>query len=175
MFTIATITLEGILRVVLYAALILLFLAACLGLIGCKSPLQQALDPDATVHTPVPIARPAIVIEETATLFTWQFLARNGVMVHKSPMAYRDIGDLIAHYAHVRRLMVQASSPTTITRAPGDGGKFRWSLYDEATGERVEISDQPFASANAARDNYDDLRTAVLDCPPDDLDRSLLP
>lgn len=171
MFTIATITLEGILRVVLYAVLILLFLAACLGLIGCKSPLQQALDPDA----PVPSARPALAVDETSGLFTWQYLGRNGVMVHQSHMAYRERGDLIAHYAHVRRLMVQAGIPTTITRAPDDGGKFRWSLYDETTGERVEVSDQPFASANAARNNYVTLRAAVLDCPPQDLDETTIP
>ena len=40
---------------------------------------------------------------------------------------------------------------------------------------RLEMSDQPFASANAARENYADLREAVLNCPPQDLDESLLP
>lgn len=165
-----TITLDQVLRGLGLLIIILIVTGVGLSVVGCNSPLRP---PTSDLRPPPAVARPAIVIEETATLFTWQFLA--GVMVHKSPMAYREIGDLIAHYAHVRRLMVQASSPTTITRAPGDGGKFRWSLYDEATGERVEISDQPFASANACRDNYDDLRTAVLDCPPDDLDRSLLP
>ena len=168
MFTIATITLEGIRNFIIACAFIALFAGLLLFAVGCNSPLRAP-------RSPPSIARPAIVIEETASLFTWQFLARNGVMVHKSPMAYREIGDLIAHYAHVRRLMVQASSPTTIQQYKGDAGKFRWALFDETTGERVEISDQPFASANACRDNYDDLRAAVLDCPPDDLDRSLLP
>lgn len=168
MFSMANVTLEGIRDFIIACAIIALCTGLLLSTTGCNSTLRVPDSPPKSV-------RPAVAVDESTGFFSWQFLARNGVMVHQSTRAFRERGDLLAHYANVRRLMVQAVRPTTITRAPDDNGRFRWSLYDEPTGERVEISDQAFATPNAARENYDDLRTAVLDCPPQDLDETTIP
>ena len=172
--------LSAFLRVILVLTALVIISALILISTGCRVPcLRHAND-----ISQVP-ARPHLCTVEPAGFFSWGFIARNGVTVHKSNVDHTSKEGVIAHYAAVRNNMVQKGSPDHIVRFPEDEGGFRWILNeglasakgvtDPDASMRLEMSDQPFASANAARDNYTTLREAVLDCPPQDLDESLLP
>lgn len=179
MNTIATLTLGPTLRGLLLLLLVALISVIIILASGCRVLFQPA---QAVIQTP---ARPHLCTVEPAGFFSWGFIARNGVTVHKSNVDHTSKAGVIAHYAAVRNTMVQKGSPDHIVRFPEDGGGFRWILNeglarakdvtDPDASIRLELSDQPFASANAARDNYTTLREAVLNCPPQDLDESLLP
>lgn len=180
MNTLATITLGHTLRGLLLLLLVALICVIIIMASGCRVLFRP--ESAGVIQTP---ARPHLCAVDPAGFFSWGYIARNGVIVHASNRAHADKADAIAHYATVRNAMVQKGSPDRIVRFPEDGGGFRWILNeglasakgvtDPDASMRLEMSDQPFATANAARDNYTTLREAVLDCPPQDLDESLLP
>lgn len=173
MNTLATITLGHTLRGLLLLLLVALICVIIIMASGCRVLFR----PESAGAIQVP-ARPHLCTVEPAGFFSWGFIARNGVTVHKSNVDHTSKEGVIAHYAAVRNNMVQKGSPDHIVRFPEDEGGFRWILLEGPSGDestRLEMSDQPFATANAARDNYTTLREAVLDCPPQDLDESLLP
>ena len=180
MNTIATITLGHTIRGLLLLLLVALICVIIIMASGCRVLFRP--ESDGAIQVP---ARPHLCTVEPAGFYSWGFIARNGVTVHKSNVDHTSKEGVIAHYAAVRNNMVQKGSPDRIVRLPEDGGGFRWILNeglarskditDPDASMRLEMSDQPFASANAARENYADLREAVLNCPPQDLDESLLP
>lgn len=128
------------------------------GLTGCYSPQKAAAKP----------ARPHLVFDSGTHMWNTGFVAANGTEVWASNRAFADKGEAIAHYSEVRRRMVNSSSPDMIVRMKDEGMRYRWKLF--AAGGTLETSDQSFATSNAARENYRDLREAVLNCPPQDLD-----
>jgi hypothetical protein len=166
MNVLAAITLADLGRLIIACLLLMALSAGLLILTGCKIPGRK---PPIAALNPV---RPHTFVDENG-LHSWGFLARNGVDVHVSDRSFADRADLVAHYALVRDIMGHADAPTTITRR--SDAKFYWSLFNEPTGQRLEVSDQGFATANACRENYADLCRAVLDCPPMDLATINLP
>lgn len=136
----------------------LIFLALIVGgLTGCFSP-QKAKKP----------AIPHIMYNSGTKMWSAGFVAANGTEVWASNRAFADKGEAIAHYSEVRRRMVNSAAPDMIVRMKDEGMRYRWKLF--AAGGTLETSDQSFATPNAAKENYRDLREALLNCPPQDLD-----
>lgn len=127
------------------------------GLTGCFSSRKE-LKP----------TRPHIVFDSGTKMWNAGFVAANGTEVWASNRAFADKGEAIAHYSEVRRRMVNSAVPDMIVRMKDEGMRFRWKLF--GNGGTLETSDQSFATSNAARENYRDLREAMLNCPPQDLD-----
>jgi hypothetical protein len=128
------------------------------GLSGCFSPQKTAPK----------TARPHLVFDPGTKMWNTGFVAANGTEVWASNRAFADKGEAIAHYSEVRRRMVNSAVPDMIVRMKDERMRYRWKLF--AAGGTLETSDQSFASSNAAKENYRDLREAVINCPPQDLD-----
>jgi hypothetical protein len=127
------------------------------GLTGCFSTRKD-----------IKPARPHLVFDSGTKTWNTGFVAANGTEVWASNRAFADKGEAIAHYSEVRRRMVNSAVPDMIVRMKDERMRYRWKLF--AAGGTLETSDQSFATSNAAKENYRDLREAVLNCPPQDLD-----
>ncbi len=137
----------------------LIFVALLFGVLtGCFSPQKAALKP----------AKPHIVFNSGTKMWNAGFVAANGTEVWVSNRAFADKGECIAHYSEIRRRAVNSAAPDMIVRMKDEGMRHRWKLF--GNGGTLETSDQSFATSNAAKENYRDLREALLNCPPQDLD-----